>query len=453
MKFALTYGLETREFEIPDDRVISGPISPRKVEPMSGTVADIIKSELERPVDSPTLSEIVPGRKVGFLIADEFRAGLQETICRTVLAEILRHDPAEVTVFVATGSHDAAIYAHRAPEWTDGVRVIPNDCDDASHVLVGTTERGTPVRVRPEWLECDLRVYGHESKHHYMCGYSNIDKLVLPGLSARESIVANHKLSLHHDRSVAGVSPWHADPARRDNPFATDAREARAMAERYVRENGELNETEVVTFAVDMISAGDKIYWIGVGDPGSVTTTMTGEADALASVEVEPARYVVVSPGGPPACNTVYGTQNCFDIALTGAIETGGEALVLAPCIGRPDVPEEARGLAGDLKSKRLFWDTLVKLLNVPADEAETYIEENFQLYLWKTDRVLKLFNRKGLAIDMYCELPEETLAAGGFGKSPDIQEWIDERVARNDGKFNIIDQGNKTLVRTRTGQ
>ncbi len=38
--------------------------------------------------------------------------------------------------------------------------------------------------------------------------------------------------------------------------------------------------------------------------------TMTGKVDALAAVEVEPARYVVVSPGGPPACNTVYGTQN-----------------------------------------------------------------------------------------------------------------------------------------------
>ena len=59
-------------------------------------------------------------------------------------------------------------------------------------------------------------------------------------------------------------------------------------------------------------------------------------------------RYVVVSPGGPPASTALYGVQNCFDMALLGAIQQGGEALVLGPCNGRPGMADDVRGLAPD---------------------------------------------------------------------------------------------------------
>ena len=44
--------------------------------------------------------------------------------------------------------------------------------------------------------------------------------------------------------------------------------------------------------------------------------------------------------------------------------------------------------------------------------------------------------------------LAADILKEGGFEHCADPQAWIDERVARGDGKFVAIDGGNKLLVR-----
>jgi hypothetical protein len=160
------------------------------------------------------------------------------------------------------------------------------------------------------------------------------------------------------------------------------------------------------------------------------------------------AKYVVVSPGGPPASQALYGVQNCFDLALLGAIRPGGEALVIGPCDGRPGVEPDVKGLAPDRRSKELFWDNLVRMQDWPLERCHEEISNHFELYLWKTWRVLRLFKRDRVRIWMHCELPADVLKRGGFEKCDDPQAWVDERIARGDGKFNAIENGNKLCVR-----
>ena len=177
---------------------------------------------------------------------------------------------------------------------------------------------------------------------------------------------------------------------------------------------------------------------------------MIRQADAIAAFEVDKTRYVVASPGGPPACNAVYGVQNCFDMALKGAIENRGEALVLAPCLGKEGLPPEVNGLAPDEKSKTLFWDNLVRFRDTPLAEAAKYIDEKFVLYLWKTDRVLKLMKENRVQLYLYSELPAEKIEPSGIVPVADPQAWIDERAGRGDGLIRAIDKGNTILVRSR---
>ena len=174
---------------------------------------------------------------------------------------------------------------------------------------------------------------------------------------------------------------------------------------------------------------------------------MTKEADKMSAFKVRPTKYVVISPGGPPASQTLYSTQNCFDMALAGAICDGSEALVIAPCDGRPDIPEDVKGLAPDSKSKKLFYDNLVHMNGWPIEKSSKWIDENFELYLWKTDRVLKLMNRRNIRFYLYSTLPDEKVKAIGFTPIKDIQPWINERADRNDSPIRIIDNGNKILV------
>jgi hypothetical protein len=80
-------------------------------------------------------------------------------------------------------------------------------------------------------------------------------------------------------------------------------------------------------------------------------------------------------------------------------------------------------------------------------EKITNHIENNFELYLWKTFRVLRLFKVDDLRLYVHCQLPDGILRAGGFHPAPDIQAWINERAERGDGTFNIVDNGNKVFV------
>jgi len=120
---------------------------------------------------------------------------------------------------------------------------------------------------------------------------------------------------------------------------------------------------------------------------------------------------------------------------------------VIAPCDGRPDLPPDVSGLAPDRKSKVLFWDKLVQYTNETLDVWGSFVNENFELYLWKTDRVLKLFKENGISLHVHCGLDPAVLEQGGFASAPDPQAWIDERAARSDGLIQVIDNGNRLFV------
>jgi nickel-dependent lactate racemase len=453
--FSLTYGKEMRSFTVPGDR-LSGPlIAPRKVDPLKGTISDILKSALAKPVGRPLLRELSKDRSVAIIISDEFRSGLQHEILDAILEEVISGKPEAVIVFCATGTHAPEVYAKKAGEWVKEaearlgfkIEFEPHDSEKSEFCDLGHTTRGTNVRINKKLMECDVRVYGHESKHHYLNGYSCVDKQVLPGVCWGETVAQSHKWALDPDSAV-GRNPWHSNPDRQSNPFAEDIMEARLMSEKFVMSpSGKAVRGEVDSYALDMVSAKNEIYWVRAGDPNEVCREMVRVVDEMMEFEVEPAKYVIVSPGGPPASQALYGTQNAFDLAMKGAIREDGEALVIAPLNGRPDLPEEVRGLAPDLRPKKLFWDNLVRLRTMPLAEARKEIADNFELYLWKTDRVLRLLNGKKIGIHIHSELSADVLAPGGFQAAQDIQAWIDERVQRNDGKFIVINDANKLCV------
>jgi len=464
MNIALTYGIESFELAIPDGFLAGPLICPRSPERVM-SVDEAIEEAFADPIDSPPLREIVGGKRVGIVMSAEFRAGQHEHIIRHLLREIAAGEPREVLVFVATGTHDPEFYAANVRGWIAAaaeqaaagmqagidVTTVVNDCDAADeHEYIDTTDGGTPVHIHRLLLSTDVRVYGHEAKHHYMNGYSCFDKQIAPGVAARVTTEHSHKKALDHRHSVAGRSPWQADAEAQFNPFGIESRDARWASERhfYDLDAGELEQRDVTTFGLDMISSKEGVLWARAGNPDAVCRAMVKEADALAAFEAERTRYVVISPGGPPACNAVYGVQNCFDMALKGAIQNGGEALILAPCLGKEGLPDDVNGLAPDGKSKALFWDNLVRFADSPLEEAARFIDEHFELYLWKTDRVLKLMKENGVRLHLFSELAPEKVAPSGIIPVADPQAWIDERAARGDGKIRAIDKGNTLLVR-----
>ncbi len=463
MKFDLTYGKDRISLEAGDDFAAGPLIKPKTSAALPGAPSDCIRGSLRKPKGRPKLRELVKGRRVGLLVSDELRIGLQEQIIFCLMEEIAAGKPRETLVFIATGSHEPEIYARNITKWIQqaaeklkvGCEIFPNYCRQArDHVFLGNTTSGTPVHIHKMWLSCEVRVHGHEAKYHYMNGYSCIDKHILPGLAANETIVANHKLALHHHDSVAGKNAWHKDTARQNNPFSQDTMQARKMSERFMWNpgTGRLTEAAIVTFGLDMVSQKDRILWIGSGEPDTVCRDAIAAVDEHLGFEVEKTKYLVMSPGAPPTCDTIYHVQNGFDMVVKGALLEGGEALVVAPCAGRPDVPANIRGICPDQESMALFWDTLVKFLDKPLADWNKYADRNFKLFMWKTDRVLKLFKESGIRIYLHSQLSDEALRKGGFIPEHDPQKWIAERAARHDGKIRFVDDANKLCVLGKRG-
>jgi nickel-dependent lactate racemase len=452
----LTYGTEHLDLTVPAAFLAGPVIRPRALPAMDeDAILAAMRGALADPVGRPPLRSMVTGQRVAVVVSDEFRAGQQERIIRVLCEELAAGSPAHVTFLCATGTHEPKVYAMgigaMVQRWAEAVGLevdfVAHSCDDPALVDVGTSPLGTPVHIEPAYLRAGVRVYGHESKHHYMNGYSVIDKQVVPGICARATVAANHKRSLSPD-SGPGRNPWHSDPARQANPFSEDSQAVRRMVERIALDSeGQLVERQAETFGMDMISDKASIFWVAAGDPDALCATACAKADIQAQFTVPRSRYVIISPGGPPASQAMYGVQNCFDMAMKGAVEPGGEVLVCAPCEGRPDLPAEVRGFATSAKSLELFWNNLVRLRHEPLDEAYRWIDDNFQLYLWKTWRVLRNFGHDELTIHVHSQLPDDALREAGFVPVADPQAWIDERAARADGRLNVIDNGNKLLV------
>jgi nickel-dependent lactate racemase len=453
---SVAYGSEKLQVQVPQAFLAGEVIRPRSMPGLTPqAILDKMREALAAPVGRPRLRDLVKARKVAVLISDEFRAGLHEAIIQTLAEELAQGEPGEVVFLCATGTHEPEVYAKNIGPWVHqhaqaaglNYRFVAHSCDSPSLVPIGKSPLGTEVALEPDYLTADVRVYGHESKHHYMNGYSLVDKQVIPGISARRTVEMNHKRSLSDD-SGPGRNPWHSDPARQANPFGQDARDIRHLAERtFLLPDGSLATREVPCFALDMISDKGAIYWVGAGDPDAMCVTAVRKADEQAQINATRQRYLLISPGGPPASQALYGVQNCFDMAMLGAVQPGGEVLIVAPCEGRPDLPQEVCGLATSAGSKRLFWDNLVALKEKPLAEAFAYIDANFALYIWKTWRVLKNLNQDKLKLYLHSQLPDATVRAGGFIPVADPQAWVEERAARGDGKLNVVDNGNKLFV------
>ncbi|MBI5554385.1 MAG: DUF2088 domain-containing protein [Elusimicrobia bacterium] len=458
MKIELTYGQDKISLDV-QDQFLAGPlIKPKVSQALPGTPGEIIRQSFQTPKNRPKLRAVVKDQRVGLVVSDELRLGLQEQIISCLLAEIAAGQPAEVFIFIATGSHHPEIYAKNITAWINQYaaelklkyQIFPNYCErQEDYIYLGDTTYRTPVHIHKMWLSCPIRVHGHEAKYHYMNGYSCIDKHIVPGLSAHASIQTNHKLALRHHDSVAGKNAWHQDQSRQNNPFSQDNKQCRKISEKYLYDlaGGQLQEAAVITFGLDMVSQKDKIFWIDCGDPDLVCQDVTAAVDKFLGFTVDKTKYLIQSPGGPPASETLYYVQNGFDMVIKGALQSGGEALVIAPCNGRPEVPGHIRGICPDPESMELFWDTLVKYLNRPLSEWISFVDKNFKLFMWKTDRVIKLFKDSKIKIYLYSQLPDAAALKGGFIPEPDPQKWINERAARQDGKIWCVDEANKLCV------
>ena len=306
-------GTRTQCVLVPEQNLL-GILEPNQV-PVTLSEEATVQYALEHPVGSYRLREMVhPGETICIVTSDITRPMPTWKVMPALLDELyaagVRRE--DITLVFALGSHRSHTEEerrHLAGERAFAeIRCVDGDPSDCVHM--GVTSRGTPVDIVRTVAESDRRICLGNIEYHYFAGYSGGAKAIMPGVSTRAAIQANHSRMVE-DAACAGKLEG--------NPVREDIEEAAAMVG--------------VDFIVNVVlDAHKKIIKAVAGDLVAAHRAGCAFLDTLYRKEI-PARadIVLVSQGGAPKDLNLYQTQKALDNAKH-AVKKGGVVVLVGSC-------------------------------------------------------------------------------------------------------------------------
>lgn len=327
MRIELSYGKTGYVLGLPDDWDIT--VVRKKPMPVLPDPQAACRGAFERPVGSEPLRDLARGRRSACIaICDITRPVPNGTILPPLLRELLAAGLSSdaITVIVATGLHRPnegdELVEVVGDRWVlDTVPVVNHVArNDADHVSLGTTGRGTPVSLDRRFVEADLKIVVGLVEPHFMAGYSGGRKVITPGVAHHETIRSIHSARfLEHDRADNCVLDG--------NPVHEEIVEIARMV-------GECFAVNVV------IDEARRISFVNFGaleeSHGAAVAYVRPYAEVPLSRRY---RTVVTTSAGHPLDRNYYQTVKGM-VAAMGIVEPGGNLFVVSECsegLGSPE--------------------------------------------------------------------------------------------------------------------
>lgn len=311
MKLELGFGQGTQPLEVLDQNVM-GVLEPNPVPTGLTGTAEVARA-LAEPIGAPLLRQVVrPGETVAIVTSDITRPCPTAKILPPVLAELeaggIRRE--DITLVFALGSHrphtEEEMRRLAGPDY-DTLRCLDSVGD---FVHMGDTRRGTPVDIFRPVAEADRRICLGNIEYHYFAGYSGGAKAIMPGVSTRAAIQANHTMMVLPEACAGRLE---------GNPLREDIEEAAAICG--------------VDYLVNVVlDAHKEIVKAVAGDVTAAHRVGCRFLDGLYQVSIpHRADIVVVSQGGAPKDLNLYQTQKALDNAKH-AVRPGGIVILVGSC-------------------------------------------------------------------------------------------------------------------------
>ena len=188
---------------------------------------------------------------VGIVVSDKTRL-CQFQLFLPLIAEVFEEyglKKEEVTFYIAYGTHPRQTEEECINSYGEiykEYRFVHHDSrDEEALETLGTTSRGTVVRIRKEMARHDLLVTFGAILHHYFAGFGGGRKLLFPGLAAYDSILQNHRLFLDFENRKLheGCQSGNLN----DNPLARDLEEVDTLIPNRLEIHGILNSEKEVS--------------------------------------------------------------------------------------------------------------------------------------------------------------------------------------------------------------
>lgn len=327
-KYCMKYGKDKIEFEFPKENVLA-VIEPNKIDIPDIPQVEIVRKALENPIASAKLSEIVKeGDTVCVVVPDITRVWQSPHIyVPPVIEELIKGGvkDKDIIIISATGSHrfqtDEEFKQLVSEDVFNRIKVIDHDCKDEDNlVYVGTTTRGTPVKLNKKALECDHLVLTGGVIYHFLAGCGGGRKYVLPGISGYETIMKNHSYSFNEGLG-SGCNPnVKSGNLKETNPIHCDMLEAASFAK----------PTFVLNVIVD---SNKKITHAFSGNYIKAHEAGTEIVELVDGVEInEKAEMVIASACGFPKDMNLYQTSKTVFNAVE-ALEEKGVMIIVSQCL------------------------------------------------------------------------------------------------------------------------
>ncbi|MGM0651864.1 MAG: lactate racemase domain-containing protein [Bacillota bacterium] len=183
--------------------------------PGSDSEEKLINDALAKPVDSPPLSQLVnKGEKACIIIGDMTRVWARYHLLVPPLLDHLNRGgiPDEnVIIISATSDHrEQSADEHRTlvgDEVYDRVKVVDHRAREADNmVYMGDTSYGTPVFTNRQVAEADRVILTGGIVYHFLAGWGDGKKAIIPGVAGYKTIMKNHSLVFHPEEGC-GLNP------------------------------------------------------------------------------------------------------------------------------------------------------------------------------------------------------------------------------------------------------
>lgn len=274
-----------------------------------------VKHALENPIGTKRLKDIVkPGEKIAIITSDLTRPMPTWKVMPQLLDELYaggvkRED---ITLIFALGSHRKQTQEeqkHLAGDraWAE-IKCVDSDPNNCVHV--GETSGGTPIDIDRTVIEADKKICIGNIEYHYFAGYSGGAKAIMPGVSTRGAIQANHSRMIQPEAHAGKLD---------GNPIREDIEEACAKVG--------------VDFILNVVLTPQKeIIKAVAGDIKQAHRAGCAFLDTLYRKHIpERADIVLVSQGGSPKDLNLYQTQKALDNSKH-AVKNGGVIILIGSC-------------------------------------------------------------------------------------------------------------------------
>lgn len=277
---------------------------------------ELVRAALQNPIGSERLCELAKDKENIVIIAsDHTRPVPSKIIMPEMLSEIRKGNPkAKITILIATGCHRGTTKEELINKFGEEIVLKENiyihDCDEREKLVnIGVLPSGGECEVNKIAVEADLLVAEGFIEPHLFAGFSGGRKSVLPGISGRKTVLANHCSEfIANENARTGIL--------KDNPIHNDMLWAAKKAKLKFIVNVVLNPEKQPIFAI-------------AGDLEQAHKKGTDFIATLCEVKAIPADIAITTNGGYPLDQNVYQAVKGMT-AAEATVKEGGVVIMLS---------------------------------------------------------------------------------------------------------------------------